>query len=68
MGENVGLEADTTTAAPLCPECARPVSIRTDAIVSEIVWCGDCGSELEIVGRDPILLALAPEVEEDWGE
>jgi alpha-aminoadipate carrier protein LysW len=34
----------------------------------EIVPCGDCGAELEVVERDPPELRLAPEEEEDWGE
>ncbi|WUO34738.1 lysine biosynthesis protein LysW [Streptomyces sp. NBC_00286] len=35
---------------------------------NEIVECADCASELEILSIDPVLLALAPDVEEDWGE
>lgn len=36
--------------------------------VTEIVVCPDCGAELEVIGVDPVELALAPEIEEDWGE
>ena len=28
----------------------------------------DEGSELEVIGLDPLTLDLAPEVDEDWGE
>nr|WP_246062430.1 lysine biosynthesis protein LysW [Haloactinospora alba] len=38
------------------------------AMAAEIVVCEDCSSELEVVAVDPPVLALAPEVEEDWGE
>jgi len=32
------------------------------------VICPDCGVELEVMGLDPLVLDLAPEEEEDWGE
>jgi alpha-aminoadipate carrier protein LysW len=51
-----------------CPECAAEVALEADARVSEIVECFECRSELEIESIDPPTLALAPEVEEDWGE
>jgi alpha-aminoadipate carrier protein LysW len=35
---------------------------------SEIVQCGECDVELEVVGLAPLTLELAPEEEEDWGE
>lgn len=53
---------------PTCPECDGPVAIPDDVRMSEIVECGDCKSELEVVARAPVVLARAPEVEEDWGE
>jgi alpha-aminoadipate carrier protein LysW len=51
-----------------CPECAADVALPADTMESEIVACPDCGAELEVVSLDPPTLALAPEVEEDWGE
>ena len=39
-----------------------------DVEVGEIIVCPDCGAELEIMGLEPLVLELAPEVEEDWGE
>ncbi len=54
--------------AVACPECAAPVTLDADARESEIVECVDCLSELEIRSVDPPGLALAPEVEDDWGE
>jgi alpha-aminoadipate/glutamate carrier protein LysW len=51
-----------------CPVCEIPVTMPATPRLSEILECGDCRSELEIVATDPLLLALAPEVEEDWGE
>ncbi|MFX4294251.1 lysine biosynthesis protein LysW [Streptomyces bohaiensis] len=57
-----------TKTAQACPECEEPVTIGDSARLNEIVECGGCRGELEIVALDPPVLALAPEVEEDWGE
>lgn len=59
--------ADTLTKQA-CPECAGDVTVAPEAELSEIVECGECMAELEIVARDPLTLALAPEADEDWGE
>jgi alpha-aminoadipate carrier protein LysW len=56
------------TSAALCPECEGSVKAGPEVRQNEIVECPDCRSELEVVGLDPLTLALAPEVEEDWGE
>jgi alpha-aminoadipate/glutamate carrier protein LysW len=51
-----------------CPECACEISFAETPRLSEIVECADCRSELEVITLNPMVLALAPEVEEDWGE
>jgi alpha-aminoadipate carrier protein LysW len=51
-----------------CPECGEEFEIPDDTMVSEIVVCPECGVELEVIGLNPPELAVAPEVEEDWGE
>ena len=50
-----------------CPECAAEFALE-DVLVAEIVVCPDCGVELEVMNLDPLVLELAPEEEEDWGE
>jgi alpha-aminoadipate/glutamate carrier protein LysW len=50
-----------------CPECDGDVAVA-DPVLNEIVECGECRSELEVVSVQPLLVALAPEAEEDWGE
>jgi alpha-aminoadipate carrier protein LysW len=55
-------------SAAACPECEAQINVADDVLVNEIVECGECRSELEVVTAAPILLGLAPEVEEDWGE
>jgi alpha-aminoadipate carrier protein LysW len=51
-----------------CPECDAEVKVPADPRAGEILACGECQAELEIVTIDPVELALAPDVEEDWGE
>ena len=51
-----------------CIECGAIVQIPGDVMENEILQCPDCGAELEVISIEPLSLALAPEVEEDWGE
>ena len=51
-----------------CIECGAELEPGSDVEIGEIIVCPDCGIELEVMGLDPIVLDLAPEVEEDWGE
>jgi alpha-aminoadipate carrier protein LysW len=37
-------------------------------VVGEILPCAECSAELEVTGLAPLTVAVAPEVEEDWGE
>ncbi|MBT2526263.1 lysine biosynthesis protein LysW [Streptomyces flavidovirens] len=58
----------TTALSVQCPECGGALEVRPDVLAAEIVICQNCSSELEVVATGPVVLALAPEVEEDWGE
>jgi alpha-aminoadipate carrier protein LysW len=51
-----------------CPECDAQVAVAPDARAGEVIVCAECQAELELVGLNPVELALAPEIEEDWGE
>lgn len=51
-----------------CPECGTEVKLPDDVVENEIVECGACGEELEVISIDPLQLDLAPEEQEDWGE
>ena len=51
-----------------CPECAAAVTVPANPAISEVIECADCRSELEIISASPLELALAPDIEEDWGE
>ncbi|MFF8725813.1 lysine biosynthesis protein LysW [Streptomyces sp. NPDC015171] len=52
----------------VCPECRSSVALDDGVMVAEIVDCVDCSAALEVVSTEPLILALAPEIEEDWGE
>ncbi len=52
----------------VCPECGAKIDLPADVEVGEIVVCPECGAELEVRSLNPLVLELAPEVEEDWGE
>jgi alpha-aminoadipate carrier protein LysW len=57
----------STIVVASCPECEADVPVA-GTIAGEIVFCPDCGAELEVLDPENAELALAPEVEEDWGE
>lgn len=51
-----------------CTECGGELNLHTDLEAGEIVDCGTCGAELEVVDPDGPVLEPAPELDEDWGE
>ena len=48
-----------------CPECDADVHVDTDADKGDIISCDECGTDLELVGLDPVELDI---VEEDYDE
>ncbi|HVO68536.1 MAG TPA: lysine biosynthesis protein LysW [Aggregatilineaceae bacterium] len=51
-----------------CVECGAVIEVPEDVMQGEILSCGDCGTELEVVEVEPLTLDLAPVEMEDWGE
>jgi len=51
-----------------CIECGGSVPFAGQILAGEIAQCPDCGVELEVLNADPLAVALAPQIEEDWGE
>ena len=51
-----------------CPECDADVHVDTDADKGDIVSCEECGTDLEIVGLDPIELDIYEEGDEDFDD
>lgn len=52
----------------VCLECEGEIKPSDDVKVNEVVECGECGIELEVLSVNPLTLTIAPEIEEDWGE
>ena len=52
-----------------CLVCSESIAVAPETLAGEILACGACGQEHELLKVDGnSKLALAPEVEEDWGE
>ncbi len=51
-----------------CPECEAEVHVDTDADKGDIMTCEDCGSELELVGLDPVELDIVEDDDADEEE
>ncbi len=48
-----------------CPECSEDVFVDADSEQGDIVSCDECGTDLEIVGLDPIELDIYAEADID---
>lgn len=56
-------------AALSCLVCKSEVEVEEQATTGEIVECESCGQEHEVqVESNLVTIALAPEIEETWGE
>ena len=51
-----------------CPECEESVHVETDTEKGDIVACEECGTELQVVGLDPVELDIAEDDAEDDDE
>ncbi|MEK7486704.1 MAG: lysine biosynthesis protein LysW [Planctomycetota bacterium] len=51
-----------------CPICEAEVTLPKGTIQGELIGCPDCGSDLEVVKINPVVLQEAPQEEEDWGQ
>ena len=40
----------------ICPECDEEVYVDADSEQGDVVSCDECGTDLEVVGLDPIEL------------
>lgn len=51
-----------------CTVCEAKVGLPADCREGELLICGDCGTELEVISLNPLTVEEAPQVQEDWGE
>lgn len=42
-----------------CPECEEKVYVDADSEQGDVVTCDECGTDLEVVGLDPIELDIS---------
>ena len=49
----------------ICPECDEEVYVDADSEQGDVVSCDECGTDLEVVGLDPIELDIYEEGKED---
>ena len=51
-----------------CPECDADVHVDLDTDKGDIVSCEECGTDLEVVGLDPVELDIVEEEDLDEEE
>ena len=49
----------------VCPECSEDVYVDADSEQGDIISCDECGTDLEIVGLDPIELDIHEDISID---
>jgi alpha-aminoadipate carrier protein LysW len=49
-----------------CPECSEEVFIDADTEQGDIVFCDECGADLEVVGLDPVELDIFNDSDYDF--
>ena len=52
---------EATVPVGTCPDCEAEVHVDLDADKGDTVTCDECGTELEVVGLDPVELDIAEE-------
>lgn len=51
-----------------CPECSEDVYVDADSEQGDVVSCDECGTDLEVVGLDPIELDIHEDDGNDFKE
>jgi alpha-aminoadipate carrier protein LysW len=59
---------EETVPTGTCPECDADVHVDLDTDKGEIVSCEECGTDLEVVGLDPVELDIVEEESFDEDE
>jgi alpha-aminoadipate/glutamate carrier protein LysW len=49
-----------------CPECSEDVYVDADSEQGDVVSCDECGTDLEIVGLDPVELDIHEDGDDDF--
>ncbi len=51
-----------------CPECEADVHVDNDADKGDVISCEECGTDLEVVGLDPVELDIVEDDDADSEE
>jgi alpha-aminoadipate carrier protein LysW len=51
-----------------CPVCKAEVEIAANVSTGELVICGNCGSQLELLEKNPVILGADPSAVGDWAD
>ena len=51
-----------------CPICNGEILLGSTTVISELLTCRECGTDLEVTSVSPPAVAEAPAEEEDWGQ
>ena len=51
-----------------CPLCGAQIHEEENLILNELLICSTCGTELEVVSTDPLIVVEAQVEDEDWGQ
>lgn len=57
-----------TALTTCCPICDGQIVLSSTTVISELLKCRECGTDLEVTSVSPAAVAEAPAEEEDWGE
>ena len=52
----------------ICPECSEEVYVDADAEQGDVINCEECGSDLVLVGLDPLELDLHEHSDDESGD
>lgn len=56
-------DARNLSAVELCVACGAELELPDGIVLGEVLWCADCGVELEVIRLDPLQLELFEEEE-----
>ncbi len=49
-----------------CPECSEDIFVDADTEQGDLVFCDECGADLEVVGLDPVELDIFSDSDYDF--
>ena len=52
----------------VCPECDEEVYVDADSEQGDVVTCDECGTDLEVVGLDPIEVDVYEGGDDDFSD